>query len=59
MENKTMRIPVQATYRMQPDGTIVRVEEKAEWAEITPEFFARFLMQGLGIPLEEVKAVES
>lgn len=53
-DNSPMRVPVAATMRRNADGSYSMIN--AEWAEITPEQFARFLIMKFGItPWEKVK----
>lgn len=47
MDNQTIRIPVAATMRKQPDGSFEMVA--AEWAEVTADSVARFLLQKFGV----------
>ena len=54
MDSAPMRVPVAATMRRNADGSYSMIN--AEWADITPEQFARFLIMKFGItPWEKVK----
>lgn len=53
--NDTLRIPIRANYRV-IDGEVTRIS--AEYADISADFFARFLMTGLGMSFEEIAAIE-
>ena len=47
-EKKLLHIPIVGYMEKQPDGSYKLNEEKSEWADVDPDFMARFLIEKFG-----------
>ena len=52
---ETIRVPIKATYRV-VDGKVTKIS--AEYRNVSADFFARFLMTGLGMSFEEIQSMD-